>query len=516
MTLGSLLFVADYPGSILPGNIIAGPYARLIGTATDLGPSHRDQIQLTAALREPSQPAKLMSWARSRGLAVDWRDGERWATVAGSPDAMSSAFAVPVHDYRNARGEVFYASPRQPAVPAPAGDEVTELGRILGYTPYHESIPPILPRDVPNQGLLPTELLTTYNVNALAAAGYTGKGMTVVVFAFDGFDQGDMDSFAEWFSLPKFTPELMGDMPPYSRGEATMDLQLIHAIAPDAKTVLVNARSTVEGDGAYVKLARLMQQVDRQYPGAVWSLSIGWGCDRLLTAADLAPVRAAVAAAQARGTSVFDATGDLAGLECRGGHDWSDRPSPDDVGLDAVASLPEITGVGGTTLSTDPEGNWLSEQAWYDIPLTQGSAGGASTLFARPAWQARVLGGGPRARRLSPDVSAVADPFTGVKFVYHRQVLVGGGTSQSAPIWAGFAAVINQLLRSRGLELLGDINPLLYEIAEGAGVPAFRTIELGANAVDRAHPGFDMVTGLGTPNVDNLAKDLLVLKAAGR
>ena len=46
--------------------------------------------------------------------------------------------------------------------------------------------------------------------------------------------------------------------------------------------------------------------------------------------------------------------------------------------------------------------------------------------------------------------------------------------------------------------MLGDLNPLLYEIAEGAGVPGFRTIELGANAVDQAHPGFDMVTGLGT------------------
>ena len=69
----------------------------------------------------------------------------------------------------------------------------------------------------------------------LLPGGFTGKGVTVVVFAFDGFDQGDMDSFADWFSLPKFNPELMGDMPPQNHGEATMDLQMIHAIAPDAK-----------------------------------------------------------------------------------------------------------------------------------------------------------------------------------------------------------------------------------------------------------------------------------------
>ena len=80
-----------------------------------------------------------------------------------------------------------------------------------------------------------------------------------------------------------------------------MDLQAIHAIAPDAKKVLVNARPTVEGDGAYEKIAAMMEDADRRYPGAVWSFSIGWGCDKLITAADLVPVRAALAAAQRNG-----------------------------------------------------------------------------------------------------------------------------------------------------------------------------------------------------------------------
>ena len=71
-----------------------------------------------------------------------------------------------------------------------------------------------------------------------------------------------------------------------------------------------------------------MESVDRRYPGAVWSFSIGWGCDRVLTRADLAPVRSALARAHRNGTTAFDASGDLAGLECKGGHDWSDPPSP--------------------------------------------------------------------------------------------------------------------------------------------------------------------------------------------
>jgi kumamolisin len=517
LTVMALLAVGDYPGGLVPQDVITGPYARLLRTAADLGPSRRDSVRITVELHGSAKPLALLNWADAHGLSVQWEDGEDWASIEGSARRMAEAFDVPVHDYRRSTGEQFYASTRQPRVPVDAAGEVAGLGRILSYTPYQERKRPILPRDVPDQGLLPTSLLTTYNADSLAAGGFTGKGATVVVFAFDGFAQQDMDHFADWFNLPKFTPEVMGDMPRQSRGEATMDLQMIHAVAPDARTVLVNSRPTVEGDAdPYVKLGQLMREVDRSYPGAIWSLSIGWGCDRLLQAANLAPVRAAMRTAQSHGTTIFDAAGDLAGLECKGGHNWSDPPSPDDVGLDAVASLPEVTSVGGTTLSTDGDGRWLSEQAWYDIPLTQGSGGGASTLFNRPAWQSGLLGSGPRARRLTPDVSAVADPFTGVKFVHGGQVLVGGGTSQAAPIWAGFAAVINQFLAASRVGPVGDLNPLLYEIAEGAGVPGFHLIDLGANAVDSSHLGYDMVTGLGTPNVANLAKDILVLKAAGR
>ena len=62
-------------------------------------------------------------------------------------------------------------------------------------------------------------------------------------------------------------------------------------------------------------------------------------------------------------------------------------------------------------------------------------------------------------------------------------MVVGGGTSQAAPVWAGLAAVINQLLSASGLAQLGDLNPLLYQVAKGAAVPGFRDIELGGNAI---------------------------------
>jgi kumamolisin len=309
---------------------------------------------------------------------------------------------------------------------------------------------------------------------------------------------------------------LIGGQPRNPSDETTMDLEIAHAIAPDAQKVVVNARPTVEGVGGYEKIAQLLESADRQFPGAVWSFSIGWGCDKLVTAADLAPVREALVTAHSHGTTAFTASGDLAGLECKGGQDWSAPPGPSDIGLDSVASLPEMTDVGGTTLSTDGAGRWLAEQAWFDVPLTQGTSGGVSALFDRPSWQGGVSVDRDSTHRLTPDIAADADPFTGVKIVVGGQPAVGGGTSQAAPIWAGLAAVMNQYLTANGGHALGDLNPLLYRIAAGAALPGFRDVALGGNAVDDARPGYDLVTGLGTPDVDNLAKNLLALQKAPR
>ena len=499
--------------------IIAGPYARLLAEAVDLGPSRFGTAQVTVELRDSSQPVLLTAWAESHDLAVRWHGGDNWAVIHGAPEVMADAFGIPVRDYRISEGadsgRVFYASPMQPVVPADTRSEVAGLGRVLGYTPTSEALPPI-PREVPDGGLLPNQLLNTYNATPLVKEGHTGEGQAVAVFAFDGFNQSDLDQFADMVELPRFAPVVIGGMPDHVGGEANMDLQLIHAVAPDARLVLVNARSTTDnvGGGAFEKLAGLMNSVDARFRGAVWSFSIGWGCDRLFTASDFAPVRAALNRAMSHGTTAFNASGDLAGLECKGGRKWSEPPSPDDVGVDAVASLPEMTSVGGTKLSTGPDGEWLAEQAWYNGPLIQGTAGGASTLFGRPQWQTVGVGTSLPNQRLVPDISAVADPFTGVRVVLNQRVVVGGGTSQAAPIWAGFTALMNQKLLAAGSGQLGHLNPLLYKVAKTAPLPAFQDISLGGNAImPSSATGYDMVTGLGTPNVANLVRDILLTRA---
>lgn len=510
-----LVFASDLSSTGPRAGTITGPYAYLLASSTDLGPSRDGDAQLTLALHRRDRPAAVFDWADRHDLSVAWQPGHNWAVVKGPAQHLAHAFDVEVHDYRGRRGQVFYASPQQPRVPDALRSDVDGLGRILGYIPHHTSHLPMVPLDVPDKGLSPAALRHTYNVDPLTAEGYTGKGITIVFFAFDGFEQADLDLFADTFGLPRFTPEVIGGELDAPRGETTMDLQVAHAVAPDARKVVVSARPTVAGDGTFVKVGEMFADADRRYPGAVWSLSIGWGCDKLITAADLAPVRSALAAAQANGTTAFNASGDLAGLECKGGDEWSAPPGEDDIGLDSVASLPEITDVGGTTLSTDADGRWLAEQAWFDVPLSVGTGGGVSALFDRPEWQRGVLPDESPDRRLTPDVAAVADPFTGVRIVFQQTPLVGGGTSQSAPIWAGFAAVMNQYLLANGGQAIGELNPKLYRIAAGAALPAFRDVTLGGNVVADAAPGYDLATGLGTPDIANLVRNLLALQESG-
>jgi kumamolisin len=173
-----------------------------------------------------------------------------------------------------------------------------------------------------------------------------------------------------------------------------------------------------------------------------------------------------------------------------------------------------MTAVGATTLSTGPRGQWLAEYAWFDSPLSQGTSGGVSQLFARPKWQEKLTADRDQdRRRLSPDVAAVGDPLTGVRFIYSQNEYVGAGTSQAAPIWAALTVLMNQYLKANGGRPLGNINPLLYRVAAGADLPGFRDVSLGGNAVDLSTPGYDLVTGLGTPNTYNLAQNLLKIQS---
>jgi subtilase family serine protease len=185
-----------------------------------------------------------------------------------------------------------------------------------------------------------------------------------------------------------------------------------------------------------------------------------------------------------------------------------------------VASDPLVLSVGGTTLeASHSSGVWKSETTWGlpdGSPDTgfQSSGGGFSHLFSRPSYQIGVHGIG--ATRGVPDVAADANPNTGFPIVTstgsgNDSISVHGGTSESAPIWAGIIALANQYAKRH----LGFVNSAIYRIAESSEYHrAFHDILSGpANTAKfshgtvvgyRASPGWDPVTGWGSPNADVL------------
>ena len=196
--------------------------------------------------------------------------------------------------------------------------------------------------------------------------------------------------------------------------------------------------------------------------------------------------------------------------------DWGAPPSDDRIGVHVSASVPWVTGVGGTRLSLNADGSYYNETVWQQASANEASGGGLSSHFARPAWQVApgVPPAGTDAKRAVPDVSADAE--SGMAIYSDGQWSSGGGTSQAAPIWAGMTAVINQYLKRQGVKPVGFMNPALYALANSPQpFPPFHDILVGSNLVYRATPGYDLASGLGSPDAWNLARDLEAYQRAG-
>src|SRR5581483_5085439 len=193
------------------------------------------------------------------------------------------------------------------------------------------------------------------------------------------------------------------------------------------------------------------------------------------------------------------------------------------------ASDPLVTAVGGTQGSfatyTIPFGPYAGltipgpyglqnasnhyggEEAWNEVDAGGGATGGApSQLFPAPAYQQGVTS---NAKRTVPDVALNASEFAGSEVVFMGMHGVVGGTSASTAEWAGILALVNQARAAAGNGPLGQANAALYSVAKNQS-SAFHDITVGDNIFDpsiggfEAGPGYDLTTGLGTPDVANL------------
>jgi len=375
----------------------------------------------------------------------------------------------------------------------------------------------------------PHQLQVAYGVESLINQGFTGKGQTVVDIVSFGSPtlQEDMDTFDSRFGLPNITLQIISPIrtvpfDPHNKdmtgwaGETTLDVQLIHALAPDAGiVVLTSPVSETEGTIGLPEFLQLEQYAVTHHLGSI--ISNSWGASEV-TLKDTAGQQEVYKwdaflqqATMQQNITFFAASGD------NGATDFTDfqvtklSPTPT---TSFITDEPWVTSVGGTSLIRN--GAIVSETAWNSNGGASG--GGFSIFFPTPSYQ-KTLPASVQSqfqnRRGVPDVSADADPLTGMAFYEDGQWSLTGGTSASAPIWAGLMAIANQMAGHP----LGFINPGLYKLAQSSTYTQdFHDITIGDNSMNEkgvrvqgytATSGWDPVTGLGSPNAAKLIPDLI-------
>jgi subtilase family serine protease len=355
----------------------------------------------------------------------------------------------------------------------------------------------------------PEQIQEAYGIAPLLRQGLDGRGQTIVIVDSFGSPtlRQDLATFDTAFGLPApphlrvLDPIGAPTLNPHSSDqqgwatETTLDVEWAHAIAPGASiVVLVSPVSETEGVQGFPQFLSLDEYAMEHHLGFVFSESWGASEPTLEDAAGRALVQrydAFYAAAEQQGATFIASTGDTGAVNenAQGGmYTYRDVIWP--------ASDPLVTAVGGTTLTLDPAtGAYQREVAWNSDGGAGG--GGVSALYSEPAFQRAIAGAAQvelAGQRGIPDVAWPAEGFL-VFFNGHWAVI--GGTSAGAPPWAGLLAIADQLAGHP----LGDINPVLYAL-QGAGL---HDITSGNNSFDgitgySALPGWDLVTGWGSPN----------------
>ncbi len=314
-----------------------------------------------------------------------------------------------------------------------------------------------------------------------------GAGQSVGLFELDGYYASDIAEYESLAKLPKvpLTNILLDGFdgtPGNENIEVALDIDMAIAMAPGLLQVMV-----YEGSTPNDVLNRMATDDQAK------QLSSSWGFG-----SPTDPVRDQIYEQfAAQGQSLFQASGDSGAY----------------VGtITAPSDNPNITIVGGTSVTTSgPGGAWVAETTW------SGSGGGISTTFPIPTWQQGMgmsANHGSATMRNIPDVSCQADVSIWLIADNGQQGVVGG-SSASTPLWAGFAALVNQQAAANGRPSVGFINPAIYAIGQVSGYTlAFHDITTGNNTNSAsptnffAVPGYDLCTGWGSPAGSNLISAL--------
>jgi uncharacterized protein (TIGR03437 family) len=472
--------------------------------------------------------AKITGWLASQGLKVhDVAHGRHWITFSGTAANVGRGFRTEFRHYVT-DGERHFANSTVPSIPEALAEMVAG---VEGLDDYYPAAPPTLRPYYNNSAgahfLAPDDVATIYNLKPLLDMGFDGTGQTIAIIGNTAMDLGDVRSFRSRFNLPPNDPKpmLVGPDPgtvSAGVGEANLDMQWAGAVARNATLIFVYARST----------STAVQYAVDQRVAPVITESFGT-CEQATT-----PFQRPIAQqANAEGITWMASTGDVGGAGC----ERQSRMTVASKGLavQTPASIPEVTAVGGAEFDEGAGSYWNSandtngasarsyipEMVWNDTSANgylSAATGGASIFYAKPWWQTGPGVPNDSARDV-PDIALSASWSHDAYFMYNNGVAVSnGGTSAAAPSFAGFVAILNQYLMSKGAISqpgLGNINPTLYRLAQSAP-SAFHDIVNGDNIVPcmpgtpncttgsigyTAGPGYDLATGLGSIDAYNLA-----------
>ncbi|MGI9184749.1 MAG: protease pro-enzyme activation domain-containing protein [Solirubrobacteraceae bacterium] len=440
----------------------------------------------------------LEGWLRAAGMRVQAASPQRTQlAVSADINTVRRLFSVGIGDYRDPAGHHFTGVRGTVRIPAALTSVVTG---VIGL----DTGPRFVAHDVPLTGLDPAAAAAAYGVTALHRGGLQGQGETIAVVSFSTFDPQDPAAFARQNHLRgpqiQVIPVDGGTTDTSGTLEANLDLDVIRAIAPRAHILFYEVPQSTR---AY---ADVINRIVRQRRATI--ISSSWGqCELRLDPAERAADSRVLAAAVGAGVSAFIASGDQGAYDCQQS-DLADRRRS----VDWPAASANAVAVGGTRLLLGPGSRYTGEAAWEDQLSGFGGGGGVSINDVRPVWQrgSGVSGPWSTGHRQLPDVSAAADPGTPWSFYAYGSVGTEGGTSAAAPFWAAAMALVREYAARHGVAQLGYLNPILYALA---GSPQrfapFHDVTRGGNRFYPAGPGWDPATGLGSPDVYNLARDIV-------